>query len=70
METKSEFERGQPFWCTGVLAFIGGLQFGDEFDVDELVKYFVVAARFKQAIFLCRAIDLDEKTAGYKIVLI
>jgi aminoglycoside phosphotransferase family enzyme len=40
-----------------------------EFDVGELVDYFVIVARFRQAVVLCRAVDLGEKTAG-KIVLV
>ncbi|CAI0437410.1 unnamed protein product [Linum tenue] len=35
----------------------------DQFDVGELVVYFVVIARFKQAITLCRDIGLGDKTA-------
>ncbi|CAK7348286.1 unnamed protein product [Dovyalis caffra] len=52
-----------PLEALGFLHLLVAYNLKNEFDVDELVDYFVVVARFKQAIVLCRAIDLGEKTS-------
>jgi len=58
-----------PLEALGFLHLLVAYNLENEFDVGELVDYFVIVARFRQAVVLCRAIELGEKTAG-KIVLV
>lgn len=52
-----------PLEALGFLHLLVAYNLENEFDVGELVDYFVIVARFRQAVVLCRAIDLGEKTA-------
>lgn len=52
-----------PLEALGFLHLLVAYNLEEEFDVGELVDYFVIVARFRQAVVLCRAIDLGEKTA-------
>lgn len=52
-----------PLEALGFLHLLVAYNLEKEFDVGELVDYFVIVARFRQAVVLCRAVDLGEKTA-------
>ncbi|KDP39236.1 hypothetical protein JCGZ_00993 [Jatropha curcas] len=52
-----------PLEALGFLNLLVAYGMENEFDVGELVNYFVVIARFKQATSLCRAIGLGDKIA-------
>lgn len=52
-----------PLEALGFLHLLVAYNLEEEFDVGELVDYFVIVARFRQAVVLCRAVDLGEKTA-------
>lgn len=58
-----------PLEALGFLNLIVAYGLENEFDAGELLDYFVVVARFKQATVLCRSIGLGDKTTG-KVLLI
>ncbi|KAF9688086.1 hypothetical protein SADUNF_Sadunf02G0160600 [Salix dunnii] len=60
---KASLNGESPLEALGFLHLLVAYNLKNEFDVGELVDYFVIVARFRQAIVLCRAIDLGEKTA-------
>ncbi|KAF2303780.1 hypothetical protein GH714_023395 [Hevea brasiliensis] len=51
-----------PLEALGFLNLIVAYGLENEFDVGELLNYFVVVARFKHATVLCRSIGLGDKT--------
>lgn len=53
----------QTFEVLGLLHLVAAFGLGSEFNVDELVEYFVLVAQFRQAEELCRVIGLGDKVA-------
>lgn len=53
----------------GFLLLVAAYKLTSEFNVDELVDYFTVIARYRQATKLCKVVGLGDKVAGRYIFL-
>lgn len=55
---------GNPLEAEGFLRLLATFRIASEFDEEELCKYILVVAHHRQAIELCRSLDLTQKIPG------